>query len=94
MILDEIDYSPLNTHMVKLDVNLLFDNNTRRDCFLIDVVEDVIVEDREQFSMILLNEPGRVLPSVDLSPNRSIVTIIDNEGMSMTYGSIYNYHSL
>lgn len=77
---DETDYTEIQSN--RLDVLLFYDDTTRRECFTVDITNDVLVEGEEQFSMILLDEPGRAQPiDTEYLPNTTVVTIIDADSM-------------
>ena len=64
-----------------LEVNLLFNNNTRIRSFSVDTTNDPFFEDSENFTLELQFEPGTEPPSnVKLYPNATVVNIIDNDG--------------
>lgn len=77
---DETDYTEIQSN--RLDVLLFYDDTTRRECFTVDITNDVLVEGEEQFSMILLDEPGRAQPiDTEYLSNTTVVTIIDADSM-------------
>ena len=68
-----------------LQTNLLFEQATPQQCRNISIVDDTALESDEVFSVNLTT----VDLSVVLSPNISIVLIIDNDGMC-----VHNYDYL
>ena len=67
--------------VVTPDVILLFDNTTRRSCFNITITNDNLVEGVEQFSLEIHENPSESFPiDTVLSPNMSVVDIIDQDG--------------
>ena len=57
----------------------LFDN-TRRVCFSIQITEDVIFEEDETFSVRLIVNLPESDPSVIISKDTAVVTILANDG--------------
>ena len=63
------------------EVILLFDNTTRRSCFTINIANDNLVEEVEQFSLEIHENPSELFPiDTVLSPNMSVVDISDQDG--------------
>ena len=78
---DETDYDPLNPET--LDVILFFENATRRDCFNVEIINDVLVEGEEQFSLVLMEDPFSPPPiNTVFFPNVTDITITDRDGKS------------
>ena len=65
----------------RLEVLLSFDHFNRRQSFSVTIIDDLIVEDAESFTLQLRFDPYELLPpsSVRLSPNVSVVTILDDD---------------
>lgn len=77
--IDETDYTRISVALI--DVVLIFDDATRRDCFLVRITDDDLVEGEEQFSLRILPDPFSPPPiNTVLSPNMSIISIIDQDG--------------
>ena len=73
-----------------LEAFLSFDNNNRRQSFSVVIIDDQFVEDTESFTLQLRFDPFLTLPSnVRLSPNLSVVTILDNDYPGMKTFTIY-----
>ena len=71
------DYRGINASF--LDVYLIFDNNNRRQSFSMAIVDDRLLEGTESFTLQLRSDPFSPLSSVRLSPDVSVVTIIDDD---------------
>ena len=54
------------------------DPSTHRQCFNVTIIDDLVLEDTEIFSLILI--PGDSNVPVTISPDESDVDIIDNDG--------------
>lgn len=73
------DYSPISA--VDMDVVLVFNNLTRRDCFSVTIVEDGLFEGQEVFTaqltpqVVFLGTPQ----GISLFPSIATVTIVDND---------------
>ena len=77
---DESDYTPLSPGV---DVILIFGDATRRDCFDVEIVNDVLVEGEEQFSLVLMEDPFSPPPiNTVFFPNVTDITITDRDGKS------------
>ena len=73
---DETDYTPLNPDF--LDVLLIFNDTTRRQCFTVRIINDAMVEGPEQFSLELLEDPFLPPPiSITFNASLAAVTILD-----------------
>ncbi len=57
-----------------------FDDNTRFKCFNVTIIDDTFVELAEDFTLTVSTFDPEVLP-VQVMPNVSLVTILDNDGM-------------
>ena len=72
------DYREINA-----DVFLMFDNNSRRQSFVVDILDDQLFEDAENFMLELrfdsFEEPRS---NVILSPSVTAVHIVDNDGIT------------
>ena len=68
--------------MSAFDVFLQFDNNNRRQSFLVTINDDNLLESIENFNLELRFDPSVSQPpsGVQLSPNVSTVYIEDNDG--------------
>ena len=64
-----------------LDGLLLGFDDNRRQSFSVTIIDNLIVEDTESFTLQLRFDPFDLLPpsSVRLSPNVSVVTILDDD---------------
>ena len=74
------DYTPISA--VNSDIVLVFNNASRRNCFLVTITEDSIFEELERFTVQLtprvVNAPRRV----SLFPSAASIAIIDNENLT------------
>ena len=57
------------------------DPSTHRQCFNITITDDLVLEDTERFFLGLTLAEGSTVP-VNISPNRSDVDIVDDDGMA------------
>ena len=75
------DYQEINAE--SLEVILTFDNNNRVQSFNVNISDDQLFEDTEDFLLELrfIEEP---LSNIILSPNFTVVHIIDNDGIILT----------
>lgn len=64
-------------------VDFLTETGTASQCFMVQVREDVIVEDLEEFNLVLSisGNDSVLLNSVTVSPDVLVVRIEDNDGM-------------
>lgn len=79
------DFIEINAEL--LNVALEFDDSRRRDCFEVQIVDDNLVENMEDFDLEL-----RFIGQVDqsgvvLQPNTATVTIIDDGIAKLLYQS-------
>ena len=56
-----------------------FSNVTRRQCFSVRIINDVIPEDMENFFLDLTTRPGEMLDRVNITSDEAEVTINDND---------------
>jgi len=56
-----------------------FSNSQRRECFLVEITDDTIPENSENFFLDLVPPPGEMLERVTISPNQTTVTIEDDD---------------
>ena len=56
-----------------------FSNVTRRQCFSVRIINDVIPEDVENFFLDLTTRPGEMLDRVNITSNEAEVTINDDD---------------
>ena len=84
------DYA--NISAATLQVFLTFDNDNRRQSFDVAILDDNSMEDRETFSLELRFDPFEIPPpsNVILTPNVSVVTILDNDEPGMTITTTAN----
>ena len=68
------DFTPINN----LDVGP-FSNTQRRQCFSVEIIDDMIREDMETFFLVLTTRPGEMLNRVTISPDEAEVTINDDD---------------
>ena len=52
---------------------------TRRQCFSIEIISDIVSEDSENFFLDLTARPGEVLEQVIINPTVSEVIIYDDD---------------
>ena len=75
------DYREINAQL--FEVFLMFDNDNRRQSFVVDILDDQLFEDAENFMLELrfdpLEEPRL---NVILSPSVAAVHIVDNDGIT------------
>lgn len=80
----ELDYTPINS--TNGDVRVTMDQQRRRACFLISIMNDGVVEDPETFSLLLQLDPATAEnvsdTAVQISPSVAYVAI---EGMFGQY---------
>ena len=78
---DETDYTPIDPNL--LNVVLMFNNNERRACFNVTITNDMLVEGREAFTLLLVEDPF-LAPPIETMFNESVanVTILDQDGRS------------
>ena len=68
-----------------------FSNTTRRQCFSVEITNDMIPEDMESFFLDLTTRPGDTLPRVTISPDEAEVTINDDDRESS--GDVFPPHN-
>ena len=51
----------------------------RRNCFMIDIIDDEVVESVESFTLVLDLEPFQVQSAVLVQPNVTVISIIDDD---------------
>ena len=68
------DFTPINNQ----DVGP-FSNTTRRQCFSVEIDNDMIREDNENFFLDLRRRPGEILDRVTINPAVAEVTINDDD---------------
>ena len=91
------DYQEISA--AALEIFLTFDDANRRQSFDVIILDDSSIEDTESFSLELRFDPFDILPpsNVVLSPNVSVVTILDDDepGMkTIKYNHSYCYRLL
>ena len=77
------DYGEINAAL--LDVFLFFDENNRRQSFNVTIVNDSTIENTENFTLELRLDPFDTTSNVLLTPNVSMVSIIDDDEAGMTH---------
>ena len=79
IIVEGNDYQEIDA--ATLEVNLIFNDETCIRSFSIDIINDTLFEDIENFTLELRFEPGMEPPSnVTLHPTATVVNIIDDDG--------------
>lgn len=70
------DYQPvINIHLGP------FDNNDRRQCFNVNILNDTQVENPENFTVNVQSCPDETPPErVDINPSTGTTTIVDDDG--------------
>ena len=68
-----------------------FSDTTRRQCFSVEIIDDMIRENNENFFLDLTTRPGEMLDRVTINPDEAEVTINedDRESSSVVFPS-YN----
>ena len=56
-----------------------FSNSQRRQCFLVEITNDTIPENSENFFLDLAPPPGEMLERVTITPSQATVTIEDDD---------------
>ena len=84
-LLTQDDSAEASDDYTALSVMLSFDENTAKQCVDISLTNDEILENVEQFVTLLESEDG--VP-VNLSPERAIVMIIDDDGQCFTTAGV------
>ena len=79
---DSSDYLELNSSNNPL-VAFTSDPSTHRQCFNVNITDDLILEDTERFSLTLTLADGNVPVVVD--PDVSEVDIVDDDGLLSVY---------
>ena len=76
---DETDYTPLVPEFI--DVLLIFNNATRRQCFYVRITNDIQVEGSEEFSLLLLEDPFAPPPTQTVfNASLATLTVLDQDG--------------
>ena len=80
------DYTPISA--VDRDTVLLFDNSTRRACFRVEILEDMIFEGQEFFTVQLTPQILFIGTSqgVSLSPSTATITIVAQPIFTVGFG--------
>ena len=60
------------------------DPSTHRQCFNVNIIDDLVLEDTERFSLTLTLADGSNVPVV-VDPDVSEVEIIDDDGLLSVY---------
>ena len=75
---DETDYGHLSPGV---DVVLMFSNATRRECFNVEIINDMLIEGEERFSLVLMEDPSFPSPiDTEFFPNMVNITITAQNG--------------
>ncbi len=56
-----------------------FDEDTRRQCFNLTVIDDRFFEARESLKVVVYLNPYESPPALELTPNKAVVEIVDND---------------
>ena len=66
-----------------------FSNTQRRQCFFVEITNsEMIPENVETFFLNLTTRPGEVLQQVTINPAVAEITVIDNDGESISVPEI------
>ena len=58
-----------------------FDQDTRRQCILIEIIDDTVMESDEVFFVLLETPPGETNVIISPGGERSSVTILDDDAL-------------
>ena len=72
--LDNSDYMAITNQIVGP-----FSDSRRQKCFLVEITNDTIPENSENFFLDLASPPGEMLEHVTISPSQATVTIEDDD---------------
>jgi len=56
-----------------------FSNSRRQECFSVEIINDIIPENLENFFLDLAPPPGETLERVTITPSQATVTIEDDD---------------
>ena len=56
-----------------------FSDSRRQDCFSVEIINDIIPENLENFFLDLAPTPGETLERVTITPSQAMVTIEDDD---------------
>ena len=86
---DETDYTPLNLDSLEAFLTDSFNNATRRECYNVNITNDILVEGSEEFSLLLDEVPFIPLPPSTLFyANSATITILDQDGKMKVFDQL------